>query len=102
MRIIAESRLREFGDEYRDAKSAIGAFAKVAKRARWSNLTDVRRTYPHADPVRVASGKVVTVFNIRGNHYRLITAVHYNTGLLYVLRFLPHSEYSKDLWKVGL
>jgi mRNA interferase HigB len=42
---------------------------------------------------------VVTVFNIKGIRYRLVTAVHYNTRLVYVLRFLTHAEYDKDDWK---
>ncbi len=44
----------------------------------------------------------MTVFNIRGNRYRLIAAIHYNTQRVYVLRLLTHAQYSKDLWKDGL
>ena len=62
----------------------------------------MRRVYPHADPVTVASGNTVTVFNIRGNKYRLIAAIHYNRRRAYVLRLLRHVEYSKNLWKDSL
>lgn len=44
-------------------------------------------------------GNIVTVFNIGGNKYRLIVAIHYNRGLIYVLRFFTHAEYSKNAWK---
>jgi len=33
-----------------------------------------------------------TVFNIRGNNHRHITAIHYNTGTVFVLRFPTHAE----------
>ena len=59
----------------------------------------VRRDFPTADGVPVKSGRVATVFNIRGNRYRLITAVHYNRGLVYVMRFYTHAEYDRGRWK---
>lgn len=36
-----------------------------------------------------------TIFNIGGNNYRLITAIHYNTQLCYVRAIWTHAEYSK-------
>jgi mRNA interferase HigB len=39
------------------------------------------------------------VFNICGNKYRLICAMHFNTGKVFLLRFLTHAEYDKDQWK---
>ena len=52
--------------------------------------------------VRVESGKPVLVFNIAGNSFRLIAAVHFNTGRVFLLDFLSHAEYSKNVWKKRL
>jgi hypothetical protein len=49
--------------------------------------------------VPVASGRTVVVFNIRGNRYCLVTAIHYNRQIVDTLKFLMHAEYSKDRWK---
>jgi mRNA interferase HigB len=49
--------------------------------------------------VTVSSGRSVTVFNIRGNDYRLVAAIHYNTQRVYALRVLTHAEYDRDRWK---
>jgi mRNA interferase HigB len=59
-------------------------------------------TLSSADQVRVESGRTVVIFNIRGNNFRLICALHYNTGVVYALRFLTHAEYSKNQWKTEL
>ena len=67
--------------------------------AQWKNLGDVRRAFPHADGVKVGSGKLATVFNVCGNKHRMITAIHYNTGKIFILRLMSHAEYSKDQWK---
>jgi mRNA interferase HigB len=40
-----------------------------------------------------------TVFNIGGNKYRLIAAIHYNRGKVYVRHILTHEEYDCDEWK---
>ena len=59
----------------------------------------MRRAFPSADFVTVRSGRKVVVFNIGGNDFRLLCAVHFNTGMVFALRFLTHPEYSKNNWK---
>lgn len=99
MRIITRKRLREFAQSYPDAADSLKKWERVVRDGEWESLRDVRRVYPHSDAVTVASGSTVTVFNIGGNKYRLIAAIHYNRQRVYVLRLLRHSEYSKNLWK---
>ncbi len=102
MRIISRKRLRQFVQRHPDAAEPLDKWHRLLREAQWKNLQDVRRVYPHADTVAVASGNAVTVFNIRGNKYRLIAAIHYNRQRVYVLRLLTHAEYSRDLWKDSL
>lgn len=99
MRIISRTRLREWSIQYPDAATALARWADVVEEETWRNIQEVRRTFPTADAVVVRSGRVVTVFNIRGNVYRLITAIHYNTELVFLLRFLTHGEYDLGKWK---
>jgi mRNA interferase HigB len=54
--------------------------------------------FPSADQTIVASGRTVTIFNIK-SHYRLITAIHYNHHIVYILLFLTHAEYDQERWK---
>ena len=37
--------------------------------------------------------------NAAANHHRLITAIHYNTRSIFILKILTHADYSKDRWK---
>jgi mRNA interferase HigB len=99
MRVIKPSRIYEFGKAFPGAESSLKAWLKVARTSDWQNLMDVRESYPSADAVKVNSRRTVTVFNIGGNKYRLIVAMHYNTAKAYILRFLAHMEYDKDQWK---
>lgn len=91
--------MKRWANQHRDAAESLAAWMKNVEDATWQSLSEVRRVYPHADPVEVASGRTVVVFNIRGNRYRLITAIHYNRQVVYTIEFLTHAEYSKDRWK---
>jgi len=61
---------------------------------KWQNLLDVQAVYPSAEKV----GRL-TVFNIKGNNYRLIVRIEYEKQEVYIRHVLTHEEYSKDFWK---
>lgn len=102
VRIIKQSHLRRLAGRQPRSQSAVESWLTVAKQGRWGSLAEVRRTFPHADAVRVASGNTVTIFNLAGNHFRLITAIHYRTRIIFILRLLTHAEYSNNTWKEQL
>jgi mRNA interferase HigB len=102
VRVVSEKTLKAWAVSHPDAETWLKAWLKAARRWNWSSLRDVRALYPHADGLMVASGRPVTVFNVSGNKYRLVTAIHYNHGVVYVLEFLSHAEYSKGQWKERL
>lgn len=99
MRIIKPSTLVEWAERHADAAPSLLRWFELATKAQWKSLTDVRRDFPHADMVKVGSLKPVVVFNIAGNRFRLIAALHFNKGRLFLLDFLTHADYSKDAWK---
>ena len=102
MRIIKTSMLKEFWQGHREAEASLRTWAQQTKAAEWRNFADVRKTFPAADPVPVASGRTVVVFNIAHNRYRLIAAVHCNTKIVYTLTILTHKEYDHGAWKEQL
>lgn len=71
----------------------------MVRLVRWGSFAELRRTFPSADLVAVSSGRKVLVFNVGGNEFRLVCAVHFNTGMVFALRLLTHADYSKDAWK---
>jgi mRNA interferase HigB len=99
MHVISRKALRLAGLRYRDAQASLDHWFRVVCKADWRNISDARRDFPHADAVTVASGHTLTVFNIAGNKYRLVAAIHYNRAKVYVMFVLTHSEYSRESWK---
>jgi mRNA interferase HigB len=100
VRVIKRRPLLEFAAKHPAAYAPLDSWYRVARRARWRDITDVRQVFPAADGnVLVSSGRSVTVFNIGGNKYRLVVAIHYNTQMVFVLRVLTHKEYARESWK---
>jgi mRNA interferase HigB len=94
VRIISKRKLREFWEKHPDAKEPLLDWYNVTRKATWQNLAEVRESFRHADPVGDC-----TVFNIKGNDYRLITAIRYKGQRVYTLHVLTHGEYNKEKWK---
>src|SRR5713101_5380912 len=94
MHVISKKPLRKFWTEHPDAEGPLRSWLQAAKRERWSNFAELKARFPKADRV----GKL-TVFNIAGNKYRLIVAIHHRRGRVYVLHVLTHAAYDRGEWK---
>ena len=73
------------------AKVALAAWFHEAKRAKWRNPADIKQSYTTAS---IVSGERV-VFNIKGNDYRLVTAIDYEHQIIFVKWIGSHREYDK-------
>ena len=72
MHIISRKKLRQAAQLHGDLEAPLEAWFRIAKKAQWRNLADIRKTFSSADAV-----DRWTVFNIKGNQYRLITEINY-------------------------
>jgi mRNA interferase HigB len=91
MRIIALGTLRDFWVRHPDSREPLGAWYAVASRARWTSPADVKAAYRNAS--FLAGNRVV--FNVKGNDYRLVVAMHYNRQIAYVRFVGTHREYDQ-------
>lgn len=91
MRVIARRTLREFYAVHADAQASLEAWFYEVSAAGWLGPQDIKKRYPSAD---ILPGNRV-VFNIKGNHYRLIVKIHYNTGIIFIRFVGTHAEYDK-------
>jgi mRNA interferase HigB len=94
MHLISAGKLIEAASYYSDAVEIARNFAKKVELSNWQNLIEVQADYRSAESV----GNF-TVFNIKGNRYRLILSIDYEAQVAYFKYFLTHAEYSKDEWK---
>lgn len=94
MHIISRKKLLEAAEKHEDLGAPLDVWYRIAKKAEWKNLMDVRRVFPTADAV-----ERFTFFDIKGNAYRLITEINYRTGRIFLRDVLNHAEYDRGGWK---
>lgn len=97
MRIISRRTLREFAEsreghkDHSGLKSALDAWFAETSRADWKTTADVKRLYATASIV--SADRIV--FNIKGNDYRLIVAVDFEKGIVWIKWIGTHRDYDR-------
>ena len=92
MRVISKQTLRRFWEASAgrtDARRALEAWHREARRAAWQSPQDVKRLYASASVLK--GGRVV--FNICGNRYRLVVRINYPQQVVFVRFVGSHAEY---------
>lgn len=83
--------IREYIDNNAQAASGLEEWYQIAKAADWSDFASLRSDLPATDLI----GGDRFVFNIRGNHYRLLAAIVFKTRTILIRGIFTHAEYSK-------
>lgn len=97
VRIIARNTLVRFVENltghknYRAVKAALEAWLHEVEQAEWKKSADVKEHYRSASII----GADRVVFNIKGNDYRLVTAIDYRRGIVFIKWLGDHKEYDK-------
>jgi mRNA interferase HigB len=94
MHVISRKKLLRAATLYGGLAAPLDAWFRIAKKAEWRSLEEVRKVFPSADRV-----EKYTVFNIKGNTFRLIVEINYKTGRIFIRHELTHAEYAKEGWK---
>lgn len=67
------------------------AWYQEASKARWRTPNELKKEYPVASIV--SDNRVV--FNIKGNHYRLIVKISFDYEMVWIRFIGTHAEYNK-------
>ena len=89
MRIIAKRTLQNFWENYPNSKQQLLVWFQVFDKNQFENSNAIKTVFGSADFI----GNNKVVFNICGNHYRLIVKINYTTQIVYILFVGTHIEY---------
>lgn len=89
MRVIARNTLKLFWEKHPDVQGPLLAWFNETRKASWHSSQDIKARYATASIV--TSERVV--FNIGGNKYRLVAAVHFKSGVVFIRWVGTHREY---------
>jgi len=91
MHIISFRKLREFFEEDSNSKVALQDWYKRASKAEWDDFSDIKKTFSTVDSV----GNSRFVFNVKGNHYRIVALVLFQIKRVYIRWVGTHKDYDK-------
>ena len=89
MRIVSFRKIREFFEEDPNSKVALQDWYKRASKAQWDNFSDIKKTFNSVDSV----GNSRFVFNVKGNHYRIVAQILFTLKRIYILWVGNHKNY---------
>ena len=91
MRIFTEQTIRQFTTEHPEALVALQVWVSVVKSSRWTCFADVKKDFNSVDAV----GNQRYVFDIMGNHFRIVAVIKFTIGFVYIRFIGTHKEYDK-------
>lgn len=91
LRVISKKKLRDFYDLNPQAKIPLVEWYMIMRQLTVHSFQELKNYFNTAD---YTNG--YTIFDIGGNNYRLITAIHYNRQICYIRNVWTHAEYSKS------
>jgi len=94
MKLISNKALREFAILHPDAGTPLQDFRRLIEQCNFAHFAQLKATFASVDKVGDRY-----VFNIGGNKYRLVAAIAFQAGLVWVKAVLTHTEYDKGDWK---
>lgn len=92
MVVVGIDKLVSFSQKHANAEKALKTWLKSVELSQWKTPQDIKNSYRSAD--FLADNRVI--FNIKGNHYRLVVKVRYVNGIVKIEWVGTHAEYDKQ------
>ncbi|MGK2861786.1 MAG: type II toxin-antitoxin system HigB family toxin [Chitinophagaceae bacterium] len=91
MHVISFKKLREYFAKESNSKTALEDWFKRTKKSEWESFADMKNTFNAADNIGIDR----YVFNIKGNHYRIVAIVLFRVKRVYIGWVGNHKDYSR-------
>jgi mRNA interferase HigB len=92
MRVISNKALSDFSTIHPTADEPMQAWRKIVESRSFSNFADIKAAFNATDKVGI-----FFVFDIGGNKFRIVAAIHFDQQKLFIRHVFTHKEYDK--WK---
>ena len=90
MRVISNKALTDFAALHPASEDPLQAWRRIVEASTFRGFAELRRTFNSVDRV-----DDFYVFDIGGNKYRLITAIHFNRQVIFIRHVFTHAQYDK-------
>lgn len=91
MRVISNKALVDFAGDHPEASAPLQAWRRTMVSGTFRGFSDLRAAFRSVDKI----GRFF-VFDIGGNKFRLVAAIHFDRRIVYIRHVQTHREY--DTW----
>jgi mRNA interferase HigB len=91
MTLVGQDKIDAFVRRNTQARKPTQAWVAEVKNAQWKTPQDIKNRYRSADFLK--NNRVI--FDIKGNSYRLLVKVAYQTAIVFVEWIGTHGQYDK-------
>lgn len=91
MRIISRKTLKEFWEIHPDCIEPLRTWYRETGKAHWKGPADIRGQYASVSLLKNNRA----VFDIKGNHYRIVVRINYEFGIVWIRFIGTHAEYDR-------
>lgn len=91
MRIFTEQSLKQFTVRHPESLTSMQVWVSIVKSSRWTCFSDIKKDFNSVDAI----GNQRYVFNIMGNHFRIVAVIKFTIGFVYIRFVGTHKEYDK-------
>ena len=97
MRIISKATLEGYAKKHSDARSSLENWVNLIEAGTFGDFSSLKQSIGSVDVAGPSS--MYHIFNIKGNDYRLVVAIHYNGRRVYIRDFQKHDVYESEPYK---
>lgn len=98
MKVRNEKVLVKYQKNHADIRKPINNWKYLIERSSFQNFDELRQTFANADYIPNSNFISLTIFNVKGNSYRLIVDIDYSNQIILVEAIMTHAEYDKVNW----
>lgn len=91
MRVVAKKTINAYRECYPEADESLRAWVALIEGQEFKHFVELKATFNSADLIE----DNIVVFNIKGNHFRLIAYVDFRRQAAFVKWFGRHKDYNK-------
>jgi mRNA interferase HigB len=92
--VVTHARIVAAQARFPESAGALDFWYRAMRHGRFTTFAELRAAFGSVDKVEHEF-----VFNVGGNKLRVIAAVHFNAGKVFVRHVLSHAEDDRGAWK---
>jgi mRNA interferase HigB len=96
--VIAPRTIRDFIEQHPESETALREWYNALRRNDYPHFASLKDAFV-VDVARNDQGDSVHIFDVAGNHYRVICFVNYENQTAYIKYVFTHREYER--WNQG-